>query len=247
MKRGLFGLLIMVVAFGGLILASGLTADSMVSGSGKDRLLAAMQGSLGVPVIVGDARLDRVPFCLLRPAISLQDIANGNLPGLRSRDLLEAEKQPAQVALFPLLRKIIEVRSLDIDYARIFTETDAQGVRNIEALLKKTKSRSSSRNGAGSGAKSSFTTASGESSGTGLLVDEISVTSGEIVLAPGQAREEGGGIPLTVRGDGRIPAVHPAWVRCYITSPEDWWILSSRLADSLFKKRNKQEKIHYLS
>ena len=170
MKRWLILLLIAIVGVVGLFLATGMVASSLVSGSGKQMVVSSLASSLGVPVTVGDANLDLVQWFLLRPAIAIHDITIGNPPGYHSRHLLEASKLSAQVALLPLLHKSVEVHSIEIERPRIFAETNAQGISNIEALLKKTKSKP----GAGS--------ASSESPGGSVVVDEFSLTSGEVAF-----------------------------------------------------------------
>src|SRR5690349_17738569 len=147
MKRWLVRLLVVVVALFGLILAAGLVARSVVSGSSQYGLAASLSESLGVPVTVGSANFDLVQWFLLRPAIALEDIAIGNPPGFHSPYLLEAKKLSAQVALLPLLHKTIEVHSIVIDQPRITAETNAQGTSNIEALLRKPKSRGGASTG----------------------------------------------------------------------------------------------------
>jgi uncharacterized protein involved in outer membrane biogenesis len=170
MKRRLIQLLIAIVCVLGLFLATGLVASSLVSGSGKQMVVASLASSLGVPITVGEANFDLLQWFMLRPAIAIHDVAIGNPPGYHSRHLLEASKLSAQVALLPLLHKSIEVHSIDIERPRIFAETNAQGISNIEALLKKAKGKP------GSGSASS------ESGSTSVVVDEFSLTSGEIAL-----------------------------------------------------------------
>jgi uncharacterized protein involved in outer membrane biogenesis len=112
-----------------------------------------------------------VQWFLLRPAMALEDISIGNPPGFHSPHLLEAKKLSAQVSLLPLLHKIIQVHSIVIDQPRITAETNAQGISNIEALLRKPKPSS----GASSGP-------SGTAGGSNLVVDEFSVNAGEIAF-----------------------------------------------------------------
>jgi uncharacterized protein involved in outer membrane biogenesis len=158
-------------------LVAGLVARSVISGSSGHGLAASLSDSLGVPVTVGAANFDLVQWFLLRPAMALEDIAIGNPPGFRSPHLLEAKKLSAQVSLVPLLHKIIEVHSIVIDQPRITAETNAQGTSNIEALLRKSKSRP----GASSGSN-------GTPGGGNLVVDQFSVNSGEIAFAePGSS------------------------------------------------------------
>jgi len=178
MKRGLIRLLIVIACVLGLILASGFVASSLVSGSGKQMVVASLASSLGVPVTVGEANFDLVQWFLLRPAIAIHDIAIGNPPGYHSQHLLEASKLSAQVALLPLLHKSVEVHSIEIERPRIFAETNAQGISNIEALLRKAR---------GKPASGPASTGSGS---TSIVVDEFSLTSGEVAWAePGRAGE----------------------------------------------------------
>jgi uncharacterized protein involved in outer membrane biogenesis len=172
MKRPLIVLLAVVAVLFGLMLAAGLVASSVVSGSGQARLAASLSETLGVPVTVGSASFDLTQWFLLRPSITVQEIAIGNPPGFRSPHMLEARKLSAQIALLPLLHKIVDVRSIEIDRPQILVETSGSGVSNIEALLRKEKTKS----GAASGGSGSEATA------TALQVDEFSVKSGEIEL-----------------------------------------------------------------
>lgn len=196
MKRGITLLLIAVLCVFGLMLASGLIVSSLVSGSGKARLVGALETATGVPVTFGNASFDLTQWFLLRPSIAIEDITIGNPPGYRSPHLLEAGKLSAQVALLPLIHKIIEVHSIEIDRPRIFAETNAQGISNIEALLKKAKGKPSVSSSAGSG--------SSAPSGEALSVDEFSINSGEVALLDsGASHAEGNldisGIDLRVR------------------------------------------------
>ena len=58
MRRPLIALLIILLGLCGLMLITGLVASSLVTGSGKHGVAAALQNSLGVPVSVGTARFD---------------------------------------------------------------------------------------------------------------------------------------------------------------------------------------------
>jgi uncharacterized protein involved in outer membrane biogenesis len=192
MKR----LLIVVVSLFVLILIAGLIAGSWVSGSSKDWLAASLSENLGVPVTLGAAKFDLKQWFLLKPAIALEDITIGNPRGFHSPHLLEAKKLSAQIALLPLLHKNIEVHSIDIDHPLINTETNAQGISNIETLLKKEKGSSSSAPASSASA----------STGGGLVVNEFSVTSGEITLqdsAYAEGKMEMSGIDLHVRDFSR--------------------------------------------
>ena len=178
MNRWLVRLILVAASVFGLMLVTGVVVRSVVSNSSQHALAASLAESLGVPVTVGAANFDLTQWFLLRPAIAIEDITIGNPPGFHSPHLLEAKKLSAQVALLPLLHKVIEVHSIVIDQPRITAETNAQGASNIEALLRKPRSRS----GANSGS-------SGTSGGGNLVVDQFSVNSGEIaIVEPGSSR-----------------------------------------------------------
>src|ERR1700680_829796 len=119
MKRWLKVVLILVVVCVGLILAAGLVLRSVVSGSGKDRLIASLGEKMGVPVSVGSVNLDIRKLLRFRPAVALDNVTVGNPPGFHAKDLLQAKRISAQVALLPLFHKSVEVQSIVVDQPRI--------------------------------------------------------------------------------------------------------------------------------
>ncbi|PYT22266.1 MAG: hypothetical protein DMG57_35845 [Acidobacteria bacterium] len=194
MNRLLKRLLIVAACLFGLLLVVGLIASSMISGASKQTLATALSENLGVPVTLGAINFNLAQLFLLKPAITVEDIAIGNPPSFRSPHLLEAKKLTAQISLLPLLRKSIEVHSITIDHPRIMSETNAHGVSNIEALLQKDKGKSDP--------------GSGGTSVRSLVVDEFSVASGEISsMTAAAAHTEGivdlSGIDLRVRDFSR--------------------------------------------
>src|SRR5215472_13716446 len=173
MRRMAVVLLIAIVGLAGLWLAAGLVAKGMVSGAGSSGMIASLESSVGVPVSVGKADFDLAAWFLLHPAISLDQVTIGNPPGFRGRHLIEAQSLSAQVALLPLLSKTVEVHSINLDAPRILVETNAQGQTNIEAFLKKSQSKTAP-------AASRRESASSGAAGAGLVIDSLSITSGEI-------------------------------------------------------------------
>jgi uncharacterized protein involved in outer membrane biogenesis len=172
MKRWLLWLGCIAGAFVALMLIAGLIARSLVGGSAKQELVSALSGRLGVPVTVGDAKLDLVSFLLLKPAVSLEDIAIGNPPGYRGSSLLAAKRISAQVALLPLVHRRIEVRSILIDAPRIAVETGAGGTTNIEQLLKTL-----------SGSSGTADPPAGQASATSLNIADFRVASGDLLIS----------------------------------------------------------------
>lgn len=173
MKRWAIGIVVVVGACFGLMLAAGLAAKALLAGSGKDAVMGSLAQRLGVEVVAGAGDFDLAAWFRLQPAISLENVTLGNPAGFRGKHLLETRKISAQVSLTPLLRKRIEVRRLAIEQPRILVESNAQGVTNVEAFLRKlspTEAKAGSGGGGGAGAK--------------LAIDEFLINSGE-VSAPG--------------------------------------------------------------
>ncbi|HVP47433.1 MAG TPA: AsmA family protein [Bryobacteraceae bacterium] len=191
MKR----LLIVVVCLFVLVLIAGVVVASLVSGNSSRVLASSLSDALGVPVSLGDTKFDWKQWLLLKPAVEVDNIAIGNPPGFHAAHLLEAQKLSAQVALLPLLHKDIQVRSINIDHPLINVETNAHGTSNVEALLKKENTKSTPA-----------PASSGSSSAGNLVVDQFSVTSGEVTFLD-SARTEGKidirGIDLSVRDFSR--------------------------------------------
>jgi uncharacterized protein involved in outer membrane biogenesis len=152
-----------------LMLGAGLVLRSFVNGAEKDRLIASVSQRIGVPVSLSAVEFDWAQWFRLKPAVSLDDVTVGNPPGFTSKNMLQASKVSAQVALMPLFQKKLEIQSIRVDQPRIDIETDAHGMTNVETFIKKLSG----------GSKSSATADS--SSGSAIAsyaVEEFSLTSG---------------------------------------------------------------------
>lgn len=185
MKRWLIRTLILIVCLAVLWLAAGLAAKSLVSGASSSGFVASLESTVGAPVSVGAGSFDLAQWFLLHPAVSFQNIAIGNPPGFRGKNLIEARSLAAQVSLLPLFHKTLAVHSVTLDSPRILIETNAQGESNIEALL-----RHSQKGAAPSGhaaARTRPATSPGASNtssvpaGSDLVVDQLAITNGELV------------------------------------------------------------------
>jgi len=144
--------------------ALGLVAKSMAAGAGKERLVATLEKKLGVPLSVGPVEFDFASLFRLEPSLALTDIAVGNPPGFRGKNLLEAKRMSARAALWPLLHRRLEIRSLAIGSPKVIVEMGPKGSTNIEELLKKLSAQSTRS----------------EPSSTEVAVSEFSIASGEI-------------------------------------------------------------------
>lgn len=177
MKRWLIALVVVLVVCGGLMLAVGLFLKSAVKGSEKDKLVASLGDKIGVPVSVGTVDLDLSEWFHFRPAVALSDVAIGNPPGYRTKNLLQAKTISARVSLLPLFHKRVEVQSIAVDQPQIAVETNDKGVTNVEAFLKRLSAAGGTSN------TSSTTTGTGAT----VAVGEFSVTSGTLTYSAGQS------------------------------------------------------------
>jgi len=164
-KRWIKWLVIAAAVVLALMAGVGLVLRSLVGGSAKDRLVAALSEKMGVPVAVDSVDFDFSSWFRLRPAVTLENVSVGNPPGFRSKNLFEARKISAQVSLGALLHKAIDVRSFEIDQPRIVVETNPRGLTNIGELLSKVASGRSA------------------AAGPSLAVDELSITSGSLAIS----------------------------------------------------------------
>ena len=174
MKRWLWRVLLVIALGVALMLAAGLAASWLVAGAGKDSVAAALSGRLGVTVSVAAGHFDLGQWFQFKPAIALDGVTVGNPPGFRTKHLLSAKRISAQAELWPLLRKIIRVRSITIDGPRIVVERNAGGETNLEMALKTLSSKRAAGTGSATGP---------EDRGATLAIHELRVTSGGLLLA----------------------------------------------------------------
>ena len=154
---------------GGLLLATGLLLGSLVGGSAKERLTRSLGDSMGVPITAGAARFELSQWLRLSPSLALDNVVVGNPPGFRSKNLFEAKRISAQVALFPLLRKNIDVRRIRVEEPRITVETNQRGLSNIGAVVQKLAATPS------------------QGSTLTLAVNELAISSGKLTLVSSEA------------------------------------------------------------
>ena len=161
---------------------TGLIARALVGGPSRDSIASAFSRRLGVPVSVGEARFDLASFLLLRPTITLRDVAVGNL--------LTASRISARIALLPLAGRRIEIRSILIDTPRIAVESDARNGTNIESILKRLSSPPPLPNGSrpAAGPKAALT----------LDIDEFRISGGDVFIF-GEPPQRIGALILRVR------------------------------------------------
>lgn len=135
MNRVLKLLLGVVVGFAALMLVSGLAIRAMLSGSGRDAVLAALESRLKAPVSIEGGDFDLARWFRFSPAITLRGFAVGNPEGFSAGNMVQAEEVSAEVSLLSLFSDRIEVHSLVLRRAQLNLETNAEGRGNISALL----------------------------------------------------------------------------------------------------------------
>jgi uncharacterized protein involved in outer membrane biogenesis len=166
MKRWVLILVLVLVAGIGLLVAAGFIARSVVRGSGKPKLEAALAQATGVRVSIAAADLDLAQFFRGRPAASLDGVVLGNPPGFQRPNLLEARRMSAQVSLWPLLRREIQVNSIEVREPKVYVERNPQDITNLEVFVKGLPSREEEK--AEAAAK--------------LSIDELRIIAGEAVI-----------------------------------------------------------------
>ena len=135
MKLTLKLLLGVIVAFAALMLISGLAIRAMLSGSGRDAVLAAMESRLKAPVSIEGGDFDLARWFRFTPAITLRGFSVGNPEGFSAGKMVEAEEVSAEVSLLSLFSDRIEVHSLVLRRPKLNLETNAEGRNNIGALF----------------------------------------------------------------------------------------------------------------
>ncbi len=128
-------LLGVVVGFAALMLLSGLAIRAMVSGSGRDAVLAALESRLKTPVSIQSGDFDLLRWFQFTPAITLHGFSIGNPQGFSEGKMIEAEEVSAEVSLLPLFSGRIQVESIVLRRAQLNLETNADGKSNLSALL----------------------------------------------------------------------------------------------------------------
>lgn len=183
MKRLLKLLLGAVVGFAALMLISGLAIRAMLSGSGRDAVLGAMESRLKAPVSIEGGDFDLARWFRFTPAITLRGFSVGNPEGFSEGKMVEAEEVSAEVSLLSLLSDRIEVHSLVLRRPQLNLETNAEGRNNLSALFPSSPQAGSEPQAA--------------AAPPGLAVRGLYLEGGTVRYI-----ESGGAEPLTVEGIG---------------------------------------------
>jgi uncharacterized protein involved in outer membrane biogenesis len=135
MKRIAIALAVVIVAAGIVVAASGYLIRSLLSGTGGQRVVSALEKRAGVPVKVDSIDFDVAAWYRLTPALGLSGVNIGNPPGFSSKPLLTAEQVRVRVALRPLLQRRVEVESVALVHPVLAMEKNRQGISNLEVFV----------------------------------------------------------------------------------------------------------------
>ncbi|WP_321476207.1 AsmA-like C-terminal region-containing protein [uncultured Paludibaculum sp.] len=197
----LLGLVILVAV---LVGAGAMAARSMISGSGKQRLLATLSDSLGVAVTVGTVDVHLGSLVKLEPALELAKISLANPPGFSAKPMVEADSIDAIVSIRSLFSSSPRIIALAVTNPTLLVEKNAAGKTNLEVFMDRLEAQSAAP-GSGGGAPSS---------GSSLSIEDLRIEGGSLKLA-GEALGSwrridlriagfGSGRPLTAKASARL-------------------------------------------
>ncbi|MBL0161622.1 MAG: hypothetical protein IPP47_31855 [Bryobacterales bacterium] len=185
-------LLIGALAFIVVVLLGGaLAVKSMLSGAGKDKIIAALSGQLGVSLKVGsiDASLPRV--LSMTPALSLGGIEIGNPPGFSNTPMVVAEAIDTRVELGSLFSGAPRIIALEILKPAVLIERNAAGRTNLQVLMDGLSKKSE---GVQAGAAP-------KADAGGLAIEDLLIAGGSFQVA-GEPKGAWGDINIKLNGFG---------------------------------------------
>ncbi len=169
-----------VCALAGLYLLPGVAAW-LLSGSGREFLLAKLSATAKVRISARTVYFDFPAYLRLHPSLAMEDVTVGNPAGFRSTHLLKAAKLRAEVKLLSLFGKEPHITGIDMVQPEITIEENAKGLTNAEVFLKRLS---------GPAGAAPVSATSGAAVG-GVEIDRVTITRGEIALV---------GIPVAPEG-----------------------------------------------
>ncbi|QOY91746.1 AsmA family protein [Paludibaculum fermentans] len=184
----LLGLVVLVVL---LVGACALVARSMISGSGKQKVLAMLSDSLGVAVTVGDIDVKIGSILKLEPALQLDQIRLANPSGFSGKPMVEAEAIDAIVSVSSLFSNSPRIIALAITKPVLLVEKNTAGKTNLEVFMDRLQAKpaAASDKGGAPAANSS------------LSIEDLRIEGGAVKLA-GEALGSWRRIDLRLGGFG---------------------------------------------
>ena len=118
-----------------LLLGGALAVKSILSGTGKDKIVAALSNQLGVKLKVGSIDADLPKVLSMTPALSLGGIELSNPPGFSAAPMVIAERIDARVELSSIFSGAPRIIALDVLKPVVSIEKNAAGQTNLQAFL----------------------------------------------------------------------------------------------------------------
>jgi uncharacterized protein involved in outer membrane biogenesis len=118
-----------------LMLAAGLIAKALLSPPRIEAFIAAMSSDLPVKVTASEGTFNLRQWLMLRPAITLREVSIANPEGFSPGALAQVREVSAQVAMWPLLRRQVYVRSFTLIEPDVGLESNRKGESNLAVLF----------------------------------------------------------------------------------------------------------------
>ena len=180
----------------------------------RSRILSAVGSSLHRKVEAGAIHLDLVSGLGAR----IENVVVRNPPGWETPALTTVDRLSVKLAFWPLLRRRVEVRRIDLEGATVSIERDPSGRLNIADLLEERTRAADSTNRASAPASTSFSTSvatlsTGDSGArpptATFFVSKVRISRGRFLLADRQSTP-GKTVSLVVEDlEGEIADVGP--------------------------------------
>jgi uncharacterized protein involved in outer membrane biogenesis len=182
---GVLGLVVVVM------LGIAMAVKSTLAGSGKDQIVAALSGKLGVTLKVGsiDASLPQV--LSMTPSLSLGGIEIGNPAGFSAAPMVTAEEISTRVELSSVFSGSPRIIALEIVKPVVSIEKNAAGKTNLQVFV----------DGLNKPAGGAQPAAPAKAETSSLAIEDLVISGGSIRMA-GQSIGSWSGINLKLNGFG---------------------------------------------
>jgi uncharacterized protein involved in outer membrane biogenesis len=166
--------LIIVSVLAGLylivMLGAGLVIKALLAGDASEAMRDELTQRFPVEVDLGDGDFDLKQWFLLRPAVTLKDLAIGNPEGFSSFKMIEAGEISGQVSLTSLLSRQPRVEHIMIVNPTVRIETNQYGRNNLSSIAPESSPDTGQVEGAG------------EQESSALAIDALTITGGRLEL-----------------------------------------------------------------
>jgi uncharacterized protein involved in outer membrane biogenesis len=192
MSRSRKLLLIFVAVLLVVVLGAALAVQSVLSGSGKQRVLQALSDELGVSIQVATVDVNLSSILQLTPAVTLTQVRLGNPKGFQGPVMVEAESLAAQIELRSMFGKAPRIIALQVNKPLLQLQKNSAGDTNLEVFIDSLQKREAA---AAPVAEPSHEEASS------LAIEVLRIRGGELRVA-GEPLGSWGDINVEVKGFG---------------------------------------------